>query len=75
MKAEVFEASGLLEALGLTLIRPRNTNVVCAMCKGSTIDYALVTSTFAATVKEVEAVKTTEQRQQVEAHLATQGVI
>jgi len=54
--AEALEASGLLEEAGLTLIRPNNVNMTCTSGKGSMIDYALVTTSFAAAIVSVEAV-------------------
>ena len=46
IKAEELEASGILKALGLTLIKADNASKTCASGKGSCIDYALVTSKF-----------------------------
>ena len=51
------EASGMLEALGLTVIRPANTDVICPRGKGSLIGYALVTTRFAAAIDSVYTVK------------------
>ena len=52
------EASGMLEPLGLTLIRQEGTDITCALGKGSLIDDALVATRFAAGVTKVEAVET-----------------
>ncbi len=44
--ADAMEASGILEAIGMTLIRPSNATVTCHMGKGSLIDYALITTKY-----------------------------
>ena len=53
-RAEDLEASGMLEPLGLTLIRPEGTDATCTSGKGLLIDYALVTTRFAASVETIE---------------------
>ena len=50
MKPEVLEASGMLDAMGLTLIRPDNANATCASGAGAMLDYALATSSFASVI-------------------------
>ena len=52
------EALGMLDALGLSVARPANCDVASTMGKGSLIDYALVTTRFAAAIDSFEAVKT-----------------
>ena len=56
--ADDLEASGMLDALGLTVIRPANTEVTRTMGNGSLIDYAPVTTRSVAEVESVEAVTT-----------------
>ena len=46
IRAEELEASGILKALGLTLVKADNVSKTCTRGKGSCIDYTLVTSGF-----------------------------
>lgn len=57
MKAEELEASGILKAMGLTLIKADNTDMTCTSGNGSCIDYALVTSGFVDAIVDLKAVK------------------
>ena len=57
IKAEELEASGLLRALGLSLIRPENSKITCTSGKGSCIDYALVTTGYVDAIISMKAVK------------------
>ena len=57
IRADELEASGILKALGLTLIRADNTDITCTSGKGSCIDYALVTSGFTDAIVDLKAVK------------------
>lgn len=57
IKAEELEASGILRALGLTLVEAENTDKTCTSGKGSCIDYALVTTRFVDAIVDMKAVK------------------
>ena len=55
IKPEMLEASGLLEALGLTLIRPDNVSITCTSGEGAMLDYALVTTSFVNAIVSLKA--------------------
>ena len=55
--ADELEASGLLDALGLTLVRPEGVDITCTSGKGAMLDYVLVTTRFATAVVSVKAVQ------------------
>ena len=57
IRAEELEASGILKALGLTLIKADNESKTCTSGKGSCIDYALVTSGFTEAIVDMKAEK------------------
>ena len=57
IRAEELEASGILKALGLTLVKADNSSTTCTSGKGSCIDYALVTSGFTEAIVDMKAVK------------------
>ena len=57
IRAEELEASGILKALGLTLVRAENSDITCTSGQGSCIDYALVTSGFTEAIVDMKAVK------------------
>jgi len=55
IKPEILEASGLLEAFGLTLIRPDNVDITCTSGEGAMLDYALATTNFVSAVVSLKA--------------------
>ena len=55
--ADVLGGSGILGAMGLTLIRPEGNMNTCSSGGGLFIDYVLVTSRFAPAIVSVEAVR------------------
>ena len=57
INADELEASGILRAFGLTLVKAENTEKTCTSGKGSCIDYALVTSGFTEAIVDMKAEK------------------
>ena len=55
IKPEILEASGLLEAYGLTIVKPDNVDITCTCGEGSMIDYALVTTNFLGAIVSLKA--------------------
>ena len=55
VKPEILEASGLLESVGLTLIRSDNVDITCASGEGVMLDYALVTTSFVSAIVSLKA--------------------
>ena len=55
--ADELEGLGILDAMGLTLIRSSGGQNTCTSGKGSLIDYALVTTNSVAAIVSVETVR------------------
>ena len=62
IKAEELVASGILTALGGTLVKADNTDTTCTSGNGSCIDYAVVTSGFVDAIVDMKAVGSSRQR-------------
>ena len=55
IRPEILEASGLLEAYGLTLVKPDNVDITCTSGDGAILDYALVTTNFLGAIVSLKA--------------------
>ena len=56
--ADELESSGILEGLGLELVRPSNSDFVCAASKrGALIDYLITTKGYRSFIRPCEVVR------------------